>query len=50
MSEPNNGTYQTCACEWKDGHVVSPCGAHYELIRKTEDRLAERYRKLTESR
>lgn len=24
----NNGWYQTCACEWRDGKVVSFCGAH----------------------
>jgi hypothetical protein len=24
----NNGSYQTCACEWKDGKVISFCAAH----------------------
>ncbi len=37
-----------CACGWEDGKVVSLCGAHSEVIRKVETRLAEKYRKLTE--
>lgn len=48
--EPSFQSSVNCVCKWQDGHVVSPCGAHYELIRKTEDRLAEKYRKLTEAR
>lgn len=39
-----------CACLWRDGKVISTCAAHGEVVRKAEDRLAERYRKLTESR
>lgn len=38
-----------CACQWSDGHVISLCGAHHEVLRKSEDRLAEKYRKLTET-
>lgn len=48
--EPAFQSSVTCVCKWQDGHVVSPCGAHYELINNTEDRLAEKYRKLTEGR
>ncbi len=50
MSKPNEGQYQTCACQWEDGKVISLCAAHYEVLREREDRLAEKYRKLTEAR
>ncbi len=50
MSKPNEGTYQACACEWADGKVISLCAAHHEVLRRWEDRLAVKYRKLTETR
>lgn len=58
MSKPNEGTYQACACEWKDGEVISFCGAHFMAadvmanarIKLQTDVLAEKYRKLTEIR
>src|SRR6266436_4439963 len=57
----NNGTFQRCACEWKDGKVVSFCGAHnmaaddrttYQLtaLSNAQDKLAEKYRKLRDAR
>ncbi len=36
-----------CACEWFEGKVVGLCAAHNAVVIKAEDRLAEKYQKLT---